>query len=224
MKKTFRICLSLFMVLLVFCSLGVSAFADSLVTFAPNKHFYITSDTDLFDSFKNVMPGDTFTENITVRNELNNGQMIYIYLQAVPHVPEVGPHVEEVKANETYASMMDFLRQITLTVTIDGKPVSQDTADKPAGLADRQLVSIFYGPGQHLVQATINIPITMGNEYAERMGEVDWVFTAEEWGRPTNLRTGDDSNMSLWIIMLSLCVIGAAAMFIILAKRKKKAE
>ena len=224
MKKTFRFCLSLLLVMLLFCSLGASAFADSLVTLAPNKQFYVTADNDLFDSFKNVMPGDTLTENITVRNELNNGQMIYIYLQAVPHNPAVGPHVDEVRANEDYASMMDFLKQITLTVTIDGKPVSQDTADKPAGLAERQLISIFYGPGQHIVQATINVPITMGNEYADRMGEVDWVFTAEEWGAPVNLRTGDDSNMTLWIVMLSLCVVGIGAMFFILVRRKKKSE
>ena len=224
MKKTFRFCLSLLLVTLLFCSLGASAFADSVVTLAPDKKFYVTADNDLFDSFKNVMPGDTLTETITVRNQLNNGQMIYIYLQAVPHNPAIGPHVDQVKANEDYASMMDFLSQITLTVTINGKPVSQDTADKPAGLAERQLVGIFYGPGQYPVQATINVPITMGNEYADRMGEVDWVFTLEEWGRPTNLRTGDDSNMTLWIVMLSLCVVGIGTMFIILLRRKKKAE
>ena len=221
MKMIFKKSLAFFLSMLLLCSLGAVAFADSTVTYATDHKFYVTADTDLFDGFKNIMPGDTRTETITVRNQCYSSQYIYIYMQALPHDPTAGPHVSSVAANESYATMMDFLSQISLTVTLNGAPISQDTADKSAGLASRQLIGVFKAPGQSTVQATVSVPITMGNEYAQRMGEIDWVFTAEEWGEPVNLRTGDDSNMTLWLLFILISMAALTWIFIVIRRKKK---
>lgn len=221
MKMIFKKSLALFLSLLLLCSLGVVAFADSTVTYATDHKFYVTADNELFDSFKGIMPGDSRTETITVQNLCKTDRYICIYLQAVPHSPATGPHVPAVAAAESYDSMMDFLSQLSLTVTLNGAPLSQGPADKPAGLADRKLIALFNAPGKATVQATLTVPITMGSEYAQRMGEIDWVFTAEEWGEPVNLRTGDDSNMTLWLLLILISMAALTWMFIVIRRKKK---
>lgn len=220
-KMIFKKSLALFLSLLLLCSLGVVAFADSTVTYATDHKFYVTADNELFDSFKGIMPGDSRTETITVQNLCKTDRYICIYLQAVPHSPATGPHVPAVAAAESYDSMMDFLSQLSLTVTLNAAPLSQGPADEPAGLADRKLIAVFNAPGKATVQATLTVPITMGNEYAQRMGEIDWVFTAEEWGEPVNLRTGDDSNMTLWLLLILISMAALTWIFIVIRRKKK---
>lgn len=220
MKKTLKSCLTLLIALSLICAPGVCAYADSTVTYGADRQFRAYPDFELFNGFKSVMPGDTFTETITIRNDCTASQYVYIYLQAVPHNSAVGAHVSQVAAEESYASMMDFLSQLTLTVTQNGRVLSRDTADKPAGLAGRNLIGIFHGRGQSAIQVTLSVPVTMGNEYANRMGEIDWLFTAEEWNTPINLRTGDDSNVLVWAGLAALSVL-ALSLALVLVRRKK---
>lgn len=223
MKKAFRSAVTLLLAVLLLSSLGISAFADSLVTYGADRQFHVLPDADIFDAFKSVMPGDSITETISIRNEYTGAGYVYIYLQAVPHNPTEGPHVPQVAASESYAGMMEFLKQLNLTVTQNGKPLSSDTADKTAGLTQRRLVGVFRGRGQSSIEATLTVPITMGNEFAGRMGEIDWVFIAEEWNDPVNLKTGDDSNAALWCAVLSLSVLLMALAFFLVKRRKNRA-
>lgn len=222
MKKVFKGFVTMLFSLLLLCTAGVSAFADSTVVYGADRKFSFVPDAELFDSFKSLMPGDTHTETIYVRNNFIGSKYVYIYLQAVPHSPAVPAHTAQVAEEESYASMMDFLSQLTLTVKQDGRTISLDTADKPAGLAQRQLLGVFRGRGQSVIQATIHVPITMGNEYADRVGEIDWVFIAEEWNEPINLRTGDDNAAGAWAVLLGLGAFTAVLVFVLVLTRSRK--
>jgi len=219
MKKVFRITLTLIVMAALFCSFGLAAFADSSVTYTRNRTFTVSPDTDLFDEFKNVMPGDTLIENIVVSNSYRGADLVRIYLKAVPHTPEEGPHM----SNEDYNKMMEFLAQLTLTVELDnGKLLSDDTADRTAGLTAPQLIARFerWSNKTVTVKATLSVPLTMGDEFEDRFGEIDWVFIAEEIQSTDDPKTGDTSHIFLYAGILILSA--AAAWFILFYLRKKK--
>ena len=76
MKKTCKGILSLALTLLMLMGLATTAFADGRVTydgsarefiFAPGSEY---SPTDLFTDFKNVMPGDSITQKVTIDNKV----------------------------------------------------------------------------------------------------------------------------------------------------------
>ena len=92
MKKLFKSGSALLLALIMVLSLSVTAFAaDSSITFKgleegfeaqPGSEY---TETDLFDNFKNVMPGDQLTETITFKNQASDCDYINVYLKAVVH-------------------------------------------------------------------------------------------------------------------------------------------
>jgi len=109
MKKCMRTALIL---VLVAACLGTAALAaDSTVTYSGNSGNFIfapgssESPTDLFPDFRGVMPGDTLTEQIVVRNHANKKVDVKIYMRALGAV----------EGSE------EFLNQMKLTVTQSGQ-------------------------------------------------------------------------------------------------------
>ena len=90
MKKTFRIISSLVLALMLMCSTAASfATGSSSVTYKGKAKEFIFqpgsdySVTDLFTNFKGVMPGDTLTQQINVRNEASKKVNVKIYIRAL---------------------------------------------------------------------------------------------------------------------------------------------
>ena len=73
---------TLLLVMLMAFSLGVPAYAAGSVGYDANANKFIfapgTSDspTNLFANFQNVMPGDTITEQILIKNDKSNNVKI----------------------------------------------------------------------------------------------------------------------------------------------------
>ena len=89
MKKTCKGILSLALTLLMLMGLATTAFADGRVTydgsarefiFAPGSEY---SPTDLFTDFKNVMPGDSITQKVTIDNKVEKNVKIKVYMRAL---------------------------------------------------------------------------------------------------------------------------------------------
>lgn len=230
MKKTLKTLSVLVMTVLL--SVNVTAFAaDASIVYkgsGSSEPFVTLPGDDLFGGFKNVMPGDVRTEEITIKNKFDGSDEVYIYMQAVPHNAN-NPLSPEVAAKEDLDSMKDFLHQMKLTVTQDGKVLSQDTAEKPAGLAESILVGRFKGRGSSEIQVTLSVPIEMGNEYADRIGEVDWVFYASEINNPPvtpdtpnnptphSPKTGDATGTAFYMMLM---LFSAASVVVLIKKRK----
>ena len=170
--------------------------------FAPGS---IYSDSDLFPNLKNVFPGDTLEQDVTIKFEDATHDPAYkttylaLYMRAVPHVdgsettgedqPQVNkPQDKVMEYEKSVAEMNDFLSQLDLTVKqgetvlFEGK-ASEQTIGKEARVNPRLGGYVFLGNFRAddftTLTATLEVPITMGNEYANRVGEVDWEFYAE---------------------------------------------
>lgn len=198
MKKTFKTTFSLLMALVLALSLTATAFAqaaqpaaadivyqgENKLIITPKKDKDNHTATDLFGSFKGMMPGDKRTETITFKNESSTSRTDYVklYIVAVPHKADnlpVDSHITDL------AKMAEFLKNFNMTVTQGTGPNAKTIAGTAA------VTEIFGGQGYLLGTfkkgegTTLNVELKMsedaGNKFAAQEGEVDWKFVAEEY-------------------------------------------
>lgn len=229
MKKTMKTIASLVMMLVLLLGIGAPAYADGIVSYQGGAEKFVFlpgssyTDTDLFDGFKNVMPGDTLTQTVEVRNRFLNTGSVRIYLRAVAHDEQSNPLSANVAASgETVATMSDFLSQLYMEVWQGSECIFTGSPNELDGLKNNVLLANV--PRGKSVELTVKlqVPAELGNEYANRVGEVDWVFTAEELDPQGNPKTGDTSNLTLWIVVMVVCLVAVAVVAFLILKKKKK--
>ena len=225
MKKTLKTISALALVLVLLLGMSATAFAESKVTYEGGAEKFVFlpgseySETDLFENFKGVMPGDVITQEITVQNNYTKAEKVKIYLRAVLHDEEGNPLSEEVAKSEDVVSMQDFLSQLTMTVKQGDKVLFSASPDELDGLKENVLLGTFPGKSYTKLVVELSVPIELGNEYANRVGEVDWVFTAEEVTK--TVQTGDDGAPILWASLMTLSLAAAAGAILSLNRKNK---
>ena len=223
MKKLITLLMAAVLVL----SMSAAAFAaDASVTYegGAEKFVFIPgsewTDTDLFnDNFKGVMPGDVVTQDIDIRNHYKGIDRVRIYMRAELHDEEDNPLSESVAEHEDVVSMYDFLSQLSMTVKQGDKVIYEATADQLDGLKENVSLGVYKYGYMSTITVELHVPIELGNEYANRVGEIDWVFTAEEIPAPDGPDTGDNSQVILWV---SLMLAAAAVCIVVIATGRKK--
>ena len=201
MKKV-TICLAL---LLVACLLGGSALAAASVSYEGGaEKFVFLPGSDLFESFKNVLPGDVLTQTITVRNDKD--MQVRIYLRAEP----VNQASEE------------FLSKLTLTVTCKDKEIFDAAASETAQLTKATLLGTFRKNGSTDLTVTLSVPADMGNKYMSAIGVVPWTFIAEEIPDDETPHTGDWFQLGWWLLAAAIIVVAIAV--VLWAQKRRKAN
>ena len=244
MKKSMKKLLSLVMIA---AALTVPALAaDAVVSRQGTNGLVIETvgsgytDTDLFGSFKNVMPGDELTEDVTVKNSVNGFDYVKLYIRAVPHDEQGNPLTYKEafenadgkdkegidgERDETVATMADFLAQLSMDVYLVNADNTKETIfsaspDKSAQLTDSVLLGTFAKGESAKLQAVLRVPAELGNEYANRVGEVDWLFTVEGFNNEKPLIPTGQLNWPV-AVFGTLGVLLIAGGVIVLTKKKK---
>ena len=210
--------------LLIVCVIALSSVlpvyaADGKVTYSGNAGNFVFepgsehSLTDLFPNFKSVMPGDTLTQKITVKNDADNKVKVKIYMRSL------GAHEDSV----------EFLSQLGLKVAKSEENemayMFDATANETAQLTDWVCLGTLYSGGEVNLDVTLNVPVELPNEFQNKIGYLDWEFMIEEFpveeGDPKPPQTGDNSHMGLWF---ALMISSLAMLIILLVWRKKDKE
>ncbi|MBQ3182034.1 MAG: hypothetical protein IJB57_00045 [Clostridia bacterium] len=212
-KKTLLLIIAVFLV----TSTGLSAYAQGNVSYNPGTRKFVfapgskESPTDLFESFKNVMPGDSLTEKIEIKNEEANNVKIKLYIKALDTS-------KEERSNE------EFLSKLKLSVKQDEKTeLYKAPANEEAQLTDWVYLGTVFSGGKVTLDVTLNVPAELGNEFQNAAGYVDWSFKVEELpvesSDPKPPQTGD--NMMTYVILMAISAVVIVVTVTPMIKKKK---
>ena len=203
MKKFMRT--ALILVLAMACLATTALAADSSVTYSGNSGNFVFAPDNLFDDFSGVMPGDSLTEEIVVKNKANNKVDVNIYIRAL------GATEGE-----------DFLNQMKLTVVnkSNGKTMFDAQADEVGQLNVWKPIGTFKSGSEAKLEVKLTVPIEMGNEFQDAVGKLQWEFRVEEYPIQ-GPQTGDETPLALYGAMAAVC---AAGLILLLATKRKKRE
>lgn len=215
MKKALKNLSCFVLAAVMLLALSVTAFADGRVTYDGNAREFIFapgssySPTDLFTDFKDVMPGDSITQKVTIDNKVEKNVKIKVYMRSLGAV----------EGSE------DFLSQMSLTVNLDGENrLFAAPADQTAQLSDWVCLGTVYSGGKIDLDVTLNVPITMENDFQKAVGYLDWQFKVEELpvepDDPTPPPTGDSFSTTLWVIVMAASL--AVIVFLFVSRKRKK--
>ena len=197
-------------------SLPASA-ADGKVVYSGNAGEFVfapgteQSLTDLFPNFKGVMPGDTLTQKITVKNDADNNVKVKLYIRSLG-------------AQEDSA---EFLSQLGLKVRKSEENqmayMFDAAANETAQLTDWVYLGILYSGGEVNLDVTLTVPVELDNAFQNKIGYLDWEFRIEEFppepDDPQPPQTGDTTPVGLWVGGL---VVSASIIIILLLAKKKE--
>lgn len=214
MKKALKNLSCFVLAAVMLLALSVTAFADGRVTYDGNAREFIFapgssySPTDLFTDFKDVMPGDSITQKVTIDNKVEKNVKIKVYMRSLGAV----------EGSE------DFLSQMSLTVNLDGENrLFAAPADQTAQLSDWVCLGTVYSGGKIDLDVTLNVPITMENDFQKAVGYLDWQFKVEELpvepDDPTPPPTGDSFSTTLWVIVMAASL--AVIVFLFVSRKRK---
>lgn len=208
----------LFAILIIALNSFLPVYAeDGKVTYSGNAGQFIfepgsdKSPTDLFPNFKDVMPGDTLTQKITVKNKASNKVKVKIYMRSL------GAHENSV----------EFLSQLGLKVQKSSNNkmdyMFDAEAHETAQLTEWVCLGTLYSGGEVNLDVTLNVPVELDNKFQNSIGYLDWEFKIEEYpieqGDPKPPQTG--SNFILWTALMAISFI---MIIILLVWRKKDKE
>ena len=188
MKKSCKAVFSLVLMLLIVMSLSSTAYAaapsitfkgfTSGFDFQPGSEY---TETDLFNSFKNVMPGDTVTETITFKNSASDCDFVNLYMRAEAHDETANPLSPKVAEKETVAAMTEFLSKLSMKVWNGTELIYDAAPNELGGLGSNKFLGTFRSGETATLKVELSVPIDLDNKFADRIGEVDWIFHVEAY-------------------------------------------
>lgn len=192
------------------------------------KGFDITRiQTDLFASFKNLLPGCARTQKITVANDSGTQTELFLRAEAT----------EQKTMSLSQAALVQKLLNQYAKIRITGEKgvlyegtVSGNLSGSGTSMKYNISLGKFMSGEKKELQVTLSLDPAMDNHYQDLTGRVRWVFTAvgeDEEGLPVETAlppvTGDGTRLFMWVaLLLTSGVFLTGACLVLTRNRRKK--
>lgn len=218
MKGSIKRIAVLLIAALLICS-SISAYADGRVSYGSGADKFIfepgsdSSPTDLFNKYKELMPGDSISQGITVRNDASNEVKVKLY----------------VRSRGADADSAELLSKLHLRVAKSENNkmayMFDASADQTDGMTDWVYLGTLYSGGEVDLVLTLDVPLELDDAYQDAIGYINWDFRAEELpvepDDPVPPETGDNGRIFLYAAIASFV---GTVLILLFSKRKKQAE
>lgn len=197
--------------ILVFSGLQFTLATDSDPTIlydeVKNQFSFInTEETDLFPGFKDVIPGDTLTQEIILIGE-NISVETEFFLKAEIH------------------DGVDLPAEITLSVYSDGELISEGPADETSGLTEFVRLCSMDKPSTLELTAVLSVPTSIGNEISHVRKDIDWIFAVRRNGGDFDIPdTGDDSDIFFYANIMIFSVLILIILLVIEVNERRQKQ
>jgi len=218
-------------------------------TFQPGSEY---TATDLFDNFKDIMPGDNRTETIQITNIATDCDYIKLYMRAAVHDEAGNPltyseEQENADGNdqtgvvgqrgENYATMQDFLSRLSLKLYHNDTVIYEASPEELGGLQNNVYLATLGRGATAELTVELSVPTSLGNEYANRVGEVDWIFVVEGLDYPDPPqetptpddpqvilppKTGDNAPIALFGVLAGASLVILIGLIVVYRKSKRR--
>lgn len=186
----------------------------------------VVPDTDMFEHFGTMMPGDENSGIVDIRNSGSKTAQLWFWAE------------EEVRAGSDTEE--DLLNEIVLEIVdlATGESVYAGSLH-PDGMTEPILLGI-YEPGQSAELAyNILVPGYLGNDYMDAETGVTWTFAAEEVSEGGDAAQGDGTHLGntgsffaktgvdvtgLLGLSGALVAVGAGGAYIVGARKRREDE
>lgn len=201
---------ALTLVLILAVGSAVAAASDVNFTIQGSKWVFVFTpeNTDLFQNFKGLMPGDSVEQQITVQN--TGKYVTRIYLRADPVADEDRAFLDQLKMSVSVGKNKVFEAAPSLQGALAA------TEKEPYGI----LLGTFHDKGSVNINVSLDVPLEMGNAFMGQEAVVPWTFTAEEVVMPTTPETGD--SFTLWVWLAAGGALAACLLWLIFGRKKQK--
>lgn len=179
------------------------------VEYEGNSHKLITASDDFFSNLSTLMPGDTLSDELLLKNTTNSEAEFFFHTQ-----------VPDTLSDEA----LQLLDQLTLEIFLDGELLYRGSL-KSTVLEDRISLGIYKSGDTKRFRFAISMPETLTNTYALRETSIKWIFSVENEeliiSTPPPVKTGDslDAKRYFVLMILSTFMFGTYAIY-----QKRKGE
>lgn len=219
MNKHMTKLFALIATVLIITNTAFTAFAASSVTYNGSAKKFVFepgsdhSPTDLFADFKGMMPGESITQKISIKNDVSNDVKIKLYIRSTGAA----------EGSEA------FLSKLKLRVAQDGNSNLFDApANETAQLTEWVCLGTFYSGAEIDLDVTVDVPAELGNEYQNAVGHLEWQFKAEEFpvepDDPKGPQTDDTTSLPLYITTASISGLLLIFLIVFMSRRKVSAN
>ena len=179
---------------------------ESSVIYEDSTNNHISLDSDFFNKLGNILPGDSFSEDVTLLNKSNTENEYYLSIDY------------DNLTNEELA----LLQKMTLSIKKNGEVLLN------GNLANKNQYTLgVYKKGEgDIFKIEISLPKDAENEYSKLFTKIKWKFSYKNLSDDSdseNPKTGD-LGINLYIIVFILSTLGLIIDMIMWKKENKRIE
>lgn len=161
MVKRMSAMLLLLLILGLFSPVVVEASTVTYVNQA-EKFVFVSEDSDLFEKFKDVMPGDVRKQKIQVKNDSKETVNIYLKIKSINEESE------------------KFLEQLALTIKDKQSVLFKDQLSNQGSFTEFKLLAKLEPKAKMSLDLLLEVPKSLSKEFMNQEAEIEWVFQVEE--------------------------------------------